>query len=44
MAWAYDEPRWDAERVRGRIAFFDERTDVEVDGVRETRPTTQWSQ
>jgi hypothetical protein len=30
--------------VRGRIAFFDERTDVEVDGERQARPTTQWSQ
>jgi len=36
-------PRWDAERVRGLIAFFNERTDIEVDGTTEQRPSTQWS-
>jgi hypothetical protein len=29
--------------VRGRIAFYNERTDVEVDGAAEERPSTQWS-
>ena len=43
VAWAYDEPRWDAERVRGRIAFFNERVDLEVDGVAQERPSTEWS-
>ena len=33
VAWAYDEPHWDAERVRSRIAFFNEHVDLEVDGV-----------
>jgi uncharacterized protein (DUF427 family) len=43
LAWSYEEPRWDAERVRGRIAFYNERTDLEVDGALEEGPTTQWS-
>lgn len=33
----------DGERVRGRIAFFNERVDLEVDGVAQERPSTQWS-
>ena len=44
VAWAYDTPRWDAERVRGRIAFFNERVDLEVDGVAQERPLTEWSE
>jgi len=43
VAWAYDEPLWDGERVRGRIAFFNERVDLEIDGVAQERPSTQWS-
>ena len=43
IAWAYDEPRWDSERVRSRIAFFNEHVDLEVDGVLQERPLTEWS-
>lgn len=44
VAWAYqDEVRREAEAVRGRIAFYDERVDVDVDGVRQDRPRTPWS-
>lgn len=43
VAWAYDEPRWDAERVRGRICFFNEKVELEVDGETQPPPTTQWS-
>jgi uncharacterized protein (DUF427 family) len=43
LAWSYEEPRWDGERVRNRIAFFNERTDIEVDGVPQERPVTQFS-
>ena len=43
VAWMYHEPLHDAEPVRDRIAFFDERVDVIVDGERRDRPITPWS-
>ena len=43
LAWTYLEPRHDAEQVRGLVAFFDERLDVEVDGRPQERPVTPWS-
>jgi uncharacterized protein (DUF427 family) len=43
LAWTYAEPQHDAEPVRDCIAFFNERVDLVVDGVREERPQTQWS-
>jgi uncharacterized protein (DUF427 family) len=43
VAWTYHEPRHDAEPVRDRICFFDERVDVIVDGRRHDRPVTPWS-
>src|SRR5215212_7485098 len=43
VAWTYHEPLHDAEPVRDRICFFDERLDVIVDGKRRDRPITPWS-
>lgn len=43
IAWTYLDPLVDAARVRGLIAFFDERADVTVDGQLQERPRTQWS-
>lgn len=43
IAWTYEDPRHDAIQVRNLIAFFDERTDVIVDGERRARPVTPWS-
>jgi uncharacterized protein (DUF427 family) len=43
IAWCYDEPLHDAVPVKGMIAFYNERVDVEVDGELEERPRTQWS-
>ncbi|HZE17102.1 MAG TPA: DUF427 domain-containing protein, partial [Mycobacterium sp.] len=43
VAWTYHEPLHDAEPVRDRIAFFDERVDVIVDGERRQRPVTHFS-
>lgn len=43
VAWTYHEPLRDAEPVRDRICFFDERVDVIVDGKHRDRPTTPWS-
>ncbi|WP_370614059.1 DUF427 domain-containing protein [Mumia sp. Pv 4-285] len=43
LAWSYAEPRHDALPVRDLVAFFDERVDRVVDGVRVERPVTPWS-
>ena len=43
VAWTYQQPQHDAARVRGLIAFFNERLDVIVDGERLERPITPWS-
>ena len=43
VAWTYHEPLHDAQPVRDRICFFDERVDVIVDGERRDRPITPWS-
>jgi uncharacterized protein (DUF427 family) len=43
VAWTYREPLNDAMPVKGMIAFYNERVDIEVDGELEERPSTQWS-
>jgi uncharacterized protein (DUF427 family) len=43
VAWTYLEPLPDAERLRGLIAFYGERVDLELDGEAQERPSTQWS-
>lgn len=43
IAWTYESPLRDAEQIRGLVAFFDERSDVAIDGERQGRPRTQWS-
>jgi uncharacterized protein (DUF427 family) len=43
VAWTYREPLREAAEITGRIAFFDERVDVVVDGRRHERPVTPWS-
>jgi uncharacterized protein (DUF427 family) len=43
LVWSYPDPQHDAEPVRDMLCFFGERVDVELDGVVEDRPTTQWS-
>jgi uncharacterized protein (DUF427 family) len=43
LVWTYREPRPEAERIAGYAAFFNERTDIEVDGELEERPITPWS-
>jgi uncharacterized protein (DUF427 family) len=42
IAWTYEDPMWDGERVRGLICFFNERVDLEVDGAMQERPLTPW--
>jgi uncharacterized protein (DUF427 family) len=43
VAWFYPEPQREASEVRDRIAFFNERVDITVDGERLQRPATPWS-
>lgn len=43
LVWSYLEPRREVEPIAGRLAFFNERVDIELDGKRQERPVTQWS-
>ncbi len=43
IAWSYREPLREAAEVKDRIAFFNERVDLVVDGKRYERPVTPWS-
>lgn len=43
IAWSYPEPLREAAEVTDRIAFFNERVDLIVDGRRLERPVTPWS-
>jgi uncharacterized protein (DUF427 family) len=43
ICWSYEAPLHDAAQVQDLIAFYDERTDVTIDGERQERPNTPWS-
>jgi uncharacterized protein (DUF427 family) len=43
LVWTYRDPRPEAELIRDRLAFFNERVDVEIDGELQEQPVTQWS-
>ena len=43
VAWTYREPLREAAEVTDRIAFFNERVDIVVDGEPLGRPVTPWS-
>jgi uncharacterized protein (DUF427 family) len=43
IAWSYPKPLREAAEVTDRIAFFNERVDLVVDGVPLGRPVTPWS-
>jgi uncharacterized protein (DUF427 family) len=43
VAWTYTEPLREAAEVTGRVAFFNERVDIRVDGSLLERPVTPWS-
>ncbi|UMG93744.1 DUF427 domain-containing protein [Nocardioides sp. TF02-7] len=43
IGWTYRQPLDDALRVRDHVAFWNERTDVRVDGELLRRPVTPWS-
>jgi uncharacterized protein (DUF427 family) len=43
LVWSYPDPQHDALPVRDMLCFFGEKVDIELDGVVEGRPVTQWS-
>jgi uncharacterized protein (DUF427 family) len=43
VAWSYEDPLHDGLPVKGLVAFYNERVDIEVDGELQERPRTQWS-
>lgn len=43
LVWSYPDPLRQVADIAGRVAFFNERVDIEVDGTAEERPVTQWS-
>jgi uncharacterized protein (DUF427 family) len=43
VAWTYDDPRPEVGGIAGRICFYNERVDLDVDGARVERPQTPWS-
>ena len=43
LAWSYPAPLPESQKVAGLIAFYDEKLDIEIDGVLHERPTTKFS-
>ena len=43
LMWGYRDPLPDAAQLKGYVTFFDERSDLVVDGRTRTRPLTPWS-
>lgn len=43
IGWTYRHPLDEVAAIRGLIAFWNERTDLELDGVAVPRPVTPWS-
>lgn len=43
VAWTYPEPVIECPRIKGLVAFFNERVDLIVDGERQERPRSPWS-
>jgi uncharacterized protein (DUF427 family) len=43
LAWTYPDPLHDAEQVRDLVCFYNEWTDLEVDGTAVPRPVTPFT-
>ena len=43
VAWSYATPLPESGRVAGHVCFYDEKVDVDVDGVRQERPKTKFA-
>jgi uncharacterized protein (DUF427 family) len=44
LVWTYRAPLPEAQKIAGLACFYDERVDVYIDGVRQERPRTKFSQ
>ena len=43
ILWGYDDPFPESERIRGLVSFYNEKTDIYIDEVRQERPKTKFS-
>jgi uncharacterized protein (DUF427 family) len=43
IAWSYTVPRHEALAVAGLVCFYDELVDTEIDGIRQPRPSTHFT-
>ncbi len=43
LVWYYPEPLREVEKIAGRLAFYNERVDLEIDDVAQPRPRTRFS-
>jgi uncharacterized protein (DUF427 family) len=43
VVWTYDDPRPEAAPIKGLLAFYDERVEIELDGVHQERLESPWS-
>ena len=44
VAWTYETPIPECPKIEQAICFYDERVDVFLDGERQPRPHTRWSE
>jgi uncharacterized protein (DUF427 family) len=43
LAWSYPTPLPESQKIAGLIAFYNEKVDLHVDGVRQERPSTKFA-
>jgi uncharacterized protein (DUF427 family) len=43
LAWSYPTPLPESQKIAGLMAFYNEKVDLDVDGVRQQRPITKFS-
>jgi uncharacterized protein (DUF427 family) len=43
IVWSYPAPIPEAPKIENLLAFYNEKTDITVDGVLQERPATKWS-
>jgi uncharacterized protein (DUF427 family) len=43
LAWSYRAPLPESQKIAGLVAFYNEKVDIYVDGVRQERPNTKFS-
>jgi uncharacterized protein (DUF427 family) len=43
LVWYYEDPYDEVRRVKGHLCFFNEKVDIELDGVLQPRPESAWN-